>query len=100
MRRFELHREEDESGVSGTGLVAQAVEFDCGKVALTWISNFGTVAVYDNLLVVKKLHGHEGKTRVVFLDKDDHEEDQSIADPKPESDPESKKKPIKKNGKG
>jgi hypothetical protein len=75
MRRFEIIREEDESGVSGTGLVAQGIEFDCGKVALTWISHLGTVAVYDNVTTVKKVHGHGGKTRLVFLDKDDHEDE-------------------------
>ncbi len=35
MRRFQLNRIVDESGVSGTGVVAQGVEFDNGFCAMT-----------------------------------------------------------------
>lgn len=34
MRRFELHREEDVSGVSGTGVVAEGVAFSDGRVLM------------------------------------------------------------------
>lgn len=68
MRRFKLHRDEDETGVSGTGVVAEGVEFTCGKVAMTWLSEYGCVNVYDNIKVVQALHGHGGKTRIVFVD--------------------------------
>lgn len=36
---FYLHRVEDDSGISGTGRIAQGVIFDNGKVALTWLSD-------------------------------------------------------------
>lgn len=67
MRPFQLHRDEDESGVSGTGIVAEGVEFSSGAVALTWLSQFGAVNVYNNMRVVEELHGHGGKTRIVYL---------------------------------
>jgi hypothetical protein len=38
MKIFYLKRVEDESGVSGTGRIAQGFIFDNGKVALTWLS--------------------------------------------------------------
>ena len=38
MRHFYLDRHEDATGISGTGVVAQGVEFDNGKVALTWLT--------------------------------------------------------------
>ena len=46
---FYLNRTEDESGVSGTGRVAQGFIFDNGKVAVTWPSEHPSVTVYDNI---------------------------------------------------
>lgn len=66
MRNFQLVRDEDASGVSGTGLVAEGVEFSSGMVAVTWLSQFSAVNVYANMRVVEELHGHDGKTRIVF----------------------------------
>ena len=70
MRRFYLKRDEDVSGVSGTGRVAEGVEFDNGKVAMTWKSEFPSVTVYDSVTVVEKIHSHKGKdkTRLVWVD--------------------------------
>ena len=48
MKIFYLNRLEDESGVSGTGRVAQGFIFDNGKVALTWLSEHPSVTIYDN----------------------------------------------------
>ncbi len=63
---FHLKRTEDESGVSGTGRIAQGIIFDNGKVALTWLSDHPSVTVYDNIGEVRAIHGHEGKTEVVM----------------------------------
>lgn len=71
MRRFYLQREVDETGVSGTGRVAEGVMFSCGRVSMTWNSQWGAVNVYDNMQVVEHLHGHGGNTRVVWIDGDE-----------------------------
>ena len=63
---FHLHRVEDESGVSGTGRIAQGIVFDNGKVALTWLSDHPSVTVYDTLGEIHAIHGHGGKTEVVM----------------------------------
>ena len=68
MRIFELHRDVDTSGVSGTGRVAQGIIFDNGKVALTWLTKFTSVAVYDSIETAVNVHGHQGNTRFVYLD--------------------------------
>ena len=65
MKLFELRRKEDATGVSGTGTVAQGIIFDNGKVSLCWLTQYTSVAVYDSIEEVIKIHGHEGKTRVV-----------------------------------
>ncbi|MEE8113633.1 MAG: hypothetical protein V3T23_04705 [Nitrososphaerales archaeon] len=70
MRRFKVRREEDESGVSGTGVVAQGVEFDDGSVAMRWLSYKATVTFFSNIKHLKDLHGHSGKTKVVWIDPD------------------------------
>ena len=71
MRRFHLVRDADPSGISGTGLVAEGVEFSSGWVALQFlpkIKNVHSVSLYQNMTDVYEIHGHSGKTRIEFLD--------------------------------
>lgn len=68
MRRFYLDRTTDKTGTSGTGKVAEGVMFACGRVAMTWLSHFGCMNMYDNIQVVQALHGHDGATSVVWVD--------------------------------
>ncbi len=62
---FYLQRDEDESGVSGTGRVAHGVVFDDGRIAMRWLTERGSTAAYDHLEDVRRIHGHGGKTRLV-----------------------------------
>lgn len=64
MKLFELRRVEDESGVSGTGTVAQGVIFDNGWCALTWLTAHTSVAFYTDIDEVVAIHGHGGKTEI------------------------------------
>ena len=66
MKVFYLKRTEDESGVSGTGRVAQGFIFDNGKVAVTWLSEHPSVTIYDNIGEVHAIHSHGGKTEVIM----------------------------------
>lgn len=69
MRRFELHRDEDETGVSGTGVVAQGVHFSDGPVALRWIVGVHrSTVVWPSMEAVDAVHGHGGRTRIVWVD--------------------------------
>ena len=68
MRRFNLNRIEDETGISGTGIVAEGVVFAGGKVALSWRTAHTSVAIYDSLRAVEAIHGHGGKTRIEWID--------------------------------
>lgn len=67
MRIFVLKREEDESGVSGTGIVAEGIEFGNGKCVLSWRGEPNSMGVFGDIAAVEKIHGHRGKTKVVFL---------------------------------
>ena len=67
MKMFYLNRLEDESGVSGTGRVAQGFIFDNGKVALTWLLEHPSVTIYDNIGEVRAIHSHDGKTELEMI---------------------------------
>ena len=66
MRAFTLVRKKDVSGVSGTGEVAEGVEFHDGQIVISWYGRFHSVAIYPNIDDLMKIHGHEGSTEVVF----------------------------------
>lgn len=69
MRRFQLARDHDVSGVSGTGVVAQGVQFEDGAVAVRWITGqHRSTVVWDDIDSVEAIHGHGGATRVEWLD--------------------------------
>jgi hypothetical protein len=69
-RRFELHRHEDVTGVSGTGVVAEGCEFSDGVVSLRWLTEWPSSVCYYERGVesVEKIHGHGGQTEIVWLD--------------------------------
>lgn len=68
MRRFELHRIEDKSGVSGTGVVAEGLEFSDGHACLRWKTQFRSTAIYASMKDVEAVHGHGGTTKIVWVD--------------------------------
>lgn len=67
-RRFLLLRHEDISGVSGTGIVAEGVQYHNGKIALCWFGEFSSVGVFDSLDALIKIHGHCGSTEIIWID--------------------------------
>ena len=67
MKTYYLRRDEDVSGNSGCGRVAQVAEFDDGTAVLHWnlganqsgVSSTEVFASIDDLL---RVHGHEGRS--------------------------------------
>lgn len=68
MRRFELVRLVDITGVSGTGPVAEGVQFGDGTCALRWRTVTGSTAVYASVADLETIHGHGGQTVIEWLD--------------------------------
>lgn len=77
MRRFEFVRHEDESGVSGTGVVAVGVEFPSGYCEIEWLNDEnnrvetemnGHASYPGGIEDVREVHGHGGSTEVQYLD--------------------------------
>lgn len=68
MRRFHLVRSEDVTGLSGTGIVAEGVQFTNGEVVLQWLTVRYSTVHWKNIEDVEYIHGHGGKTQVVWID--------------------------------
>lgn len=65
-RKFKLVRDDDETGISGTGVVAEGIEFSNGMCAMCWLTAMHSVAVYPNVRQLEAIHGHNGRARIVF----------------------------------
>lgn len=48
--------------------MAQGVQFDSGQCAMTWLTSWNSVAVYPDIETLENIHGHNGNTRVVFVE--------------------------------
>lgn len=84
VRRFELHRDTDVSGVSGAGVVADGVRYPrgClitwpdgtllqlppGWVRLVWRGRHRSTVLWPSAESAEAVHGHGGATRLVWLD--------------------------------
>lgn len=72
MKRFQLVRAVDVTGVSGTGIVAEGIEFSDGTAVVRWVVGEyrSTVIWPTGTDAVVAVHGHGGATTVRWLDED------------------------------
>lgn len=66
--RFVLARHQDPSGISGTGLICEGIEWTGGCVSLHWLTDWPSVATFTSMDDVLAVHGHNGATLVRWLD--------------------------------
>ena len=66
--RFVLIRDEDLTGVSGTGVVAEGIIFTSGEVVIHWLREPFSMGLYQSLEDVIFIHGHGGRTKMQFID--------------------------------
>jgi len=68
--RFFLERVEDETGVSGTGRVLEAVIWQDGSVTAKWRPPMSTETSYKDFETFLRVHvtSHPSKSKVVFID--------------------------------
>lgn len=72
-RRFILVRDVDVSGISGTGVVAEGIEWSDGTAVLRWLAREGseirpTTVLHESVESVQLLHAHGGSSRIEWLD--------------------------------
>jgi hypothetical protein len=63
-----MHRDTDVTGVSGTGLVAEGMQFSDGATVIHWLGDHPSTVVWPDISHVEAIHGHSGATRIVWLD--------------------------------
>lgn len=68
MKRFQLVRDVDVTGVSGTGLVAEGIVFTDGTAVLRWLTDNSSTAIYTSIDMLILIHGHDGSTRIRWID--------------------------------
>lgn len=68
MRDFILWRKTDVSGISGTGLVAEGVQFSDGTCVCRWTTDTATTTIYSSISDVLSIHGHDGATQIIWVD--------------------------------
>ena len=75
MRRFNLNRLDDETGISGKGIVTEGYQFNSGICVMKWLTGTSSVAVYASIDDLVIIHGHNGKTVVEWDSEEINRED-------------------------
>jgi hypothetical protein len=67
VRRFDLYRSADVTGLSGTGRVATGwkLPFGAGAV-MRWLTPTWSLVYWRRMEWVEQIHGHDGASRVVW----------------------------------
>ncbi len=67
---FKLVREEDITGISGTGIVAEGCYFYALKshpvVVIQWNTEYATTCWFNSLEDLDRIHGHDGRTKIIM----------------------------------
>lgn len=69
VKRFRLMRRVDLSGSSGTGHVADGVQFTDGVCVMRWLTADRSTCVYDSIEALIRIHGHSGASEVEWVDR-------------------------------
>jgi hypothetical protein len=83
VRAYYLRRNEDLSGMSGTGRVAEVAVFDDGTAVIRWIDRMNSTrvsstAIFDSVDDLLKIHGHGGRTVLEPIVTNDHTHSASV----------------------
>ena len=70
---FTICRQGDETGISGTGVVIEGVQYATGQVVLHWLTPIprGSIAIFESLNDFKKVHINphpDNKTIITWSD--------------------------------
>lgn len=94
IKPFYLKRVEDETGVSGEGIVALGVVLPSGICIIEWLTFTSSINQYKSMDHVEQVHGHDGKTEIVMGNPPEEEPITKV-----EKKPAAKKKVTRKKSK-
>lgn len=63
-RLFLLCRKKDISGISGTGYVAEGIQYHDGQCVMSWFGKYHSLDIQPSIEQLVKIHGHRGNTVV------------------------------------
>lgn len=66
MRTFTMVRDTDVTGYSGTGEVAEGIEFTDGTVVIRWRGPTASTVIWPDRQTAMRVHGHDGATRFEY----------------------------------
>jgi hypothetical protein len=66
VKPFYLLRNEDVSGISGTGVIGVGVVFPNGRVVFQWCSYRSSLEIVDSVDNLMEIHSHGGKTELIY----------------------------------
>lgn len=75
-RRFHLQRHHDVTGASGTGRVADGIQWPDSTATLRWRGERASTVHWDRIEDAEAIHGHGGHTELVWDDPETPEEPQ------------------------
>lgn len=75
---FTICRQSDESGISGTGVVIEGVEYATGQVVLHWLTPFpkGSIAIFESIEDFKRVHVNPHPTNKTIITWSDGRQDE------------------------
>ena len=75
---FTICRQGDESGVSGTGVVIEGVQYATGQVVLHWLTPFpkGSIAIFESIEDFKRVHINPHPTNKTIITWSDGRQDE------------------------
>lgn len=79
-RHFRLIRDDDVSGISGEGHVADIAVFSDGHAALHWLGRWPLTTPHpEGMASIEGIHGHGGATRIVPVGKQHTDDEWAIS---------------------
>ena len=67
IKNFHLNRTVDDSGISGTGIIAEGSVLSNGKCIVSWLSRTSSVEIWNSVEDMMKIHGHGDHTQIKFI---------------------------------
>jgi hypothetical protein len=67
LKTFKLYREQDVSGISGCGYVAEGCVFqdkESEEVVIRWFGEHSSINIYHSVNDIIYLHGHQNRTSI------------------------------------
>ena len=67
MKPFRVCRKIDNTGISGTGVIAHGCILPSNRVVIEWTGTVRSIVIYESYCDMMMIMGHNGETTIEFL---------------------------------